>query len=89
MGRAAPGLAAEGLGITLAAQAATLPDVLATFGRLSLVSPVVNLLVVPIVPAAMAGGAVALGGGWLVQLGAPAIVGTLAGLPAGSCFAPW
>ena len=72
---------AEGLGITLAAQAATLPDVLATFGRLSLVSPAVNLLVVPIVPAAMAGGAVALIGGWLVQLGAPSLLGVVAGLP--------
>ena len=38
---------AESLGISLAAQAATLPDVLATFGRLSLVAPVVNLAVVP------------------------------------------
>lgn len=76
-----PGPVAEGLGITLAAQAATLPDVLATFGRLSLVSPVTNLLVVPLVPAAMATGAVALVGGWAVMLGAPAILGTLAGLP--------
>ena len=76
-----PGWLAEGLGITLAAQAATLPDVLATFGRLSLVSPAVNLVVVPIVPAAMAGGAVALIGGWLVELGAPAILGVVAGLP--------
>ena len=44
---------AESLGISLAAQAATLPDVLATFGRLSLVAPVVNLAVVPLVPVAM------------------------------------
>ena len=66
---------AESLGISLAAQAATLPDVLATFGRLSVVAPAVNLLVVPIVPAAMAGGAVAMLGGWLVMLGAPPIVG--------------
>ena len=76
-----PGWLAEGLGITLAAQAATLPDVLATFGRLSLVAPAVNLLVVPLVPASMAGGAVALVGGWLVQLGAPSLIGVLAGLP--------
>ncbi len=72
---------AESLGISLAAQAATLPDVLATFGRLSVVAPAVNLLVVPIVPAAMAGGAVAMLGGWLVMLGAPPIVGAVAGLP--------
>ena len=76
-----PGWLAEGLGITLAAQAATLPDVLATFGRLSLVGPAANLLVVPLVPAAMAGGAVGLVGGWLVQLGAPPLLGVLAGLP--------
>jgi competence protein ComEC len=72
---------AEGLGITLAAQAATLPDVLATFGRLSLVAPAVNLLVVPLVPAAMAGGVAAMLAGWLVTLGAPAIVGIVVGLP--------
>ena len=58
-----PGWLAESLGISLAAQAATLPDVLATFGRLSLVSPVVNLAVVPLVPAAMLGGVVAMLGG--------------------------
>jgi competence protein ComEC len=72
---------AESLGISLAAQAATLPDVLATFGRLSLVSPAVNLLVVPLVPIAMAGGVLALAGGAAVAVGAPAWVATLAGLP--------
>ena len=76
-----PGWLAESLGITLAAQAATLPDVLATFGRLSLVSPAVNLAVVPLVPAAMAGGVVAMMAGGLVALGAPPLVGTIAGLP--------
>ncbi|HKF84875.1 MAG TPA: ComEC/Rec2 family competence protein [Candidatus Limnocylindrales bacterium] len=72
---------AESLGISLAAQAATLPDVIATFGRLSLVSPLVNLAVVPLVPVAMAGGVFALAGGTLAAVGAPAIVGTLIGLP--------
>src|SRR5439155_497382 len=38
----------ELLGVSLAAQAATLPIVLAIFGRLSLVSPLANLLVVPL-----------------------------------------
>ena len=76
-----PGWLAESLGISLAAQAATLPDVLATFGRLSLVSPAVNLVVVPLVPAAMAGGVVAMLAGGLVAMGAPALVGTIAGLP--------
>ncbi len=77
-----PGWLTESLGISLAAQVATLPDVLATFGRLSLVAPVVNVLVVPIVPLAMAGGVIALLGGWASTLGAPAWIATLAGLPA-------
>ena len=76
-----PGWLAESLGISLAAQAATLPDVLATFGRLSLVSPVVNLAVVPLVPAAMLGGVVAMLAGGAGMLGAPSAVATLAGLP--------
>ena len=76
-----PGWLAEGLGISLAAQAATLPDVLATFGRLSLVSPVVNLAVVPLVPAAMLGGLVAMLAGGLAMLGAPPLLATIAGLP--------
>ncbi|MHB8893484.1 MAG: ComEC/Rec2 family competence protein, partial [Candidatus Limnocylindrales bacterium] len=76
-----PGWLAESLGISLAAQAATLPDVLATFGRLSLVSPAVNLAVVPLVPVAMAGGVVAMLAGWLVMLGAPPPIGVIAGLP--------
>ncbi len=76
-----PGWLAESLGISLAAQAATLPDVVATFGRLSLVAPFVNLAVVPLVPPAMAGGVLALGGGALVALGLPPVVATIAGLP--------
>jgi competence protein ComEC len=72
---------AESLGISLAAQVATLPDVLATFGRLSLVAPVVNLAVVPLVPAAMLGGLVAMIAGAAAMLGAPPVVATIAGLP--------
>ncbi|HEY3073365.1 MAG TPA: ComEC/Rec2 family competence protein, partial [Candidatus Limnocylindrales bacterium] len=77
-----PGPLCEILGVSLAAQAATLPLVLVLFGRLSLVAPVANLLVVPLVAPAMAAGLVALGGGWLVLLGAPAAFGAVAGLPA-------
>ena len=76
-----PSWLAESLGITLAAQAATLPDVLVTFGRLSLVSPVVNLLVVPLVPASMAAGLLALLAGGAAMLGSPPMLATLAGLP--------
>src|SRR4051794_19657364 len=77
-----PGWFVENLGVSLAAQAATLPIVLGAFGRLSLVSPAVNLLVVPFIAPAMAAGAVALLAGAAVVFGAPAIVATLAGLPA-------
>ncbi len=77
-----PGWLAEGLGISLAAQAATLPDVLMTFGRLSLVAPVTNLAVVPLVPAAMGAGVLAMAGGGAAMLGLPAIIATLLGLPA-------
>ena len=72
----------ECLAVSLAAQAATLPVVLVTFGRLAIVSPVVNLAIVPLVAPAMAASAVALVGGVAVTMGAPAAVATLLGLPA-------
>jgi competence protein ComEC len=78
---------AEILGVSLAAQVATLPIVLLDFGRLSLISPAVNLVVVPLVPAAMAAGVVALLAGLVVGAGVPAIVATLVGLPAWVLYA--
>jgi competence protein ComEC len=72
----------ECLGVSLAAQVATLPVVLASFGRLALIAPGVNLLVVPIVAPAMAAGLVALAGGALVAAGAPDAVGALLAAPA-------
>jgi competence protein ComEC len=77
-----PGWLIECLAVSLAAQAATLPVVLVTFGRLAIVSPVVNLAIVPLVAPAMAASAIALGGGLATMLGAPAVVATLLGLPA-------
>ena len=77
-----PGWLAESLGVSLAAQAATLPVVLATFGRLAVIAPVINLAVVPLVAPAMAAALVALIGGAVAVFGGPAIVGTIAGLPA-------
>lgn len=78
-----PGWMTEGLGVSLAAQAATLPIILASFGRLSLVAPVVNLLVVPLIAPAMAAGAIALLSGLAVQLpGIPGAVAVVGGLPA-------
>jgi competence protein ComEC len=82
-GHALPGWLAEGLGVSLAAQAATLPLVLASFGRLSVVAPVVNLAVVPLVTPAMAFGAVALVVGAISLIpGAPVAIATIGGLPA-------
>jgi competence protein ComEC len=45
--------------LTVAAQLATLPVLLATFEQVSLVAPLANIVVVPLVPAVMAGSAVA------------------------------
>jgi competence protein ComEC len=72
---------AESLGVSLAAQAATLPMILVSFGRLALLSPLVNLLVIPLVAPAMAAGVVAMIGGAVVLGGAPAIVGAVAAAP--------
>ena len=49
-----PPLAGDGLAATLAATLPTLPIVAGIFGRISLVSPVANLVAVPLFPALMA-----------------------------------
>jgi len=71
----------EGLGVSLAAQAATLPLVLFAFGRVAPLSPITNLAVVPLVPLAMATGTLALAGGALAALGGPGIVASILGIP--------
>ena len=76
-----PGWLVESLAVSLAAQAATLPIVLATFGRLSIVAPVVNLGVVPLVVPAMAGGGIALLAGSAAGLGLPVAVAAFIALP--------
>ncbi|HET7180791.1 MAG TPA: ComEC/Rec2 family competence protein, partial [Candidatus Limnocylindrales bacterium] len=78
---------ADVLGVSFAAQAATTPIVLLDFGRLSLVAPIVNLIVVPLVPAAMATGALALVVGVAAGFGLPGVVATLVGLPAWVLYA--
>ena len=78
---------AEILGVSFAAQAATTPIVLLDFGRLSLVAPAVNLIVVPLVPPAMATGALALVVGLAAGFGLPALVATVVGLPAWALYA--
>ncbi len=57
----------EALGATLAAQVLTLPLMLYHFGNLSLIAPLANILIVPVVPFAMLLGGCALIGGliWL------------------------
>jgi competence protein ComEC len=54
-----PGVLREGLATTLAASAPTLPVVAAAFGRVSLVSPIANLVAVPLFPPLMITGAAA------------------------------
>jgi competence protein ComEC len=78
---------ADILGVSFAAQAATMPVVLLEFGRLSLVAPLVNLIVVPLVPPAMATGALALVVGSAVGFGLPGVVATVVGLPAWVLYA--
>jgi competence protein ComEC len=56
---ALPGALREGLATTLAASAPTLPVVAAAFGRVSLVSPIANLVAVPLFPPLMLAGAAA------------------------------
>jgi competence protein ComEC len=71
----------ESLGVSLAAQAATLPIILVSFGRLAILSPLVNLAVVPLVAPAMAAGLVALAGGVIVSAGAPPMIGAILAAP--------
>ncbi len=54
--------------LTVAAQLATLPVLLATFGQVSLVAPLANVAVVPLIPAVMAGAALASVIGGLASL---------------------
>lgn len=72
--RLTPGWLLEALAVSLAAQAATLPLVLFHFERLSLVAPLANLLIAPIVAPAMLLTVIALACGALIGLGLPAVV---------------
>ena len=76
-----PGWVRDGLGVSLAAQAATLPIVLLAFGRVAPWSLLTNLAVVPLVPLAMATGAAALGGGAIAAAGGPGPIAVIAGIP--------
>jgi competence protein ComEC len=52
-----PGWLAEPVGVTLAAQVATLPVTMVGFHQVSLIAPLANLICLPVLPAAMAAGA--------------------------------
>jgi competence protein ComEC len=54
-----PGWIREPLALTLAAQLATLPVILTSFERLSIVAPLANVAIVPLVPLVMLGCAIA------------------------------
>jgi competence protein ComEC len=64
----------ETMAVSLAAQAATLPLVLLHFGRLSLVSPLANLVAAPLIAPVMLLCLVALICGVFIGAGAPALV---------------
>ncbi len=64
----APGWLIDSLGVSLAAQAATLPLILLDFGRVSLIAPVANLVAAPLVVPVMTASAAALVIGWLGSL---------------------
>jgi competence protein ComEC len=69
-----PGWLLEALAVSLAAQASTLPLVLLQFGQLSLVAPLANLLIAPLVAPAMLLTAICFVAGATVVAGVPALV---------------
>ncbi len=82
-----PATLRQSLGVSLAAQAATLPIALLTFGRLAVIAPVANLVAVPLVPPVMAMGAIAFVAGWASMLGVPSLLTGVAAMPAGLLLA--
>ena len=81
----APGWFSETLGVSLAAQLSTLPLILLHFGRLSLISPLANLVMAPLVPLAMLGAALGVG---LGPLESAPIVGPVAAVSALGAWLP-
>lgn len=65
----------EPVALTLAAQLTTLPVILVNFERLSLVAPISNVMVVPLVPLAMLASAGAAAGGVLLAIVPLGLVG--------------
>ena len=72
--RHTPAWLVEALAVSLAAQAATLPLILLQFGRLSLVAPLANLLIAPLVAPAMLITAICLAAGAILAAGVPVLL---------------
>jgi competence protein ComEC len=72
--QATPAWLLEALGVSLAAQAATLPLTLLDFERVSLVAPLANLLIAPLVAPSMLLTVIAFAIGALIGLGVPALL---------------
>ncbi|WP_129629482.1 ComEC/Rec2 family competence protein [Candidatus Oscillochloris fontis] len=70
----------EALTATLAAQVLTLPLILYAFGNLSIIAPLANILIVPVIPYTMLLGSLALVGG-LIWLPLGQLLGCLLWLP--------
>jgi competence protein ComEC len=82
-----PGWVREPVALTLAAQLTTLPVILLTFARLSLVAPVANVVVTPLVPLAMLACAIAAPLGALTAGVHPPLIGdALAWLAGGAAW---
>ncbi|HUP83990.1 MAG TPA: DNA internalization-related competence protein ComEC/Rec2 [Candidatus Limnocylindria bacterium] len=71
---ATPAWLLEALGVSLAAQAATLPLTLIDFERVSLVAPLANLLIAPLVAPSMLLTVIGVLVGTLIGLGVPGLV---------------
>jgi competence protein ComEC len=69
-----PGWLIESLGVSLAAQMATLPIVVVSFGRLSLIAPAANLVMAPLVAPAMAAGLACLVLAAIAAAGVPGLI---------------
>lgn len=69
----------ESLATTMSAIVLTLPLILYNFGRVSFIAPLANILILPVIPFAMALGSLAVLGG-IIYLGLGRIIGWLAWL---------
>ncbi|NJN17738.1 MAG: ComEC family competence protein [Oscillochloris sp.] len=80
LGAPALGVVREAFTATMAAQLLTLPLILFQFGNLSIIAPLANIIIVPVVPYSMLFGVLALVGG-LIWAPLGGWLGTLAWLP--------